>query len=65
MIPEIDIWRIAALMIKRYRHGAKANGDQRAEEFAANGDEAGAAVWRRITHAIEQLANTTPPGPPH
>jgi len=25
----------------------------------------GAATWRRITDAVAQLANTTPPGPVH
>jgi hypothetical protein len=25
----------------------------------------GEAVWRRITHAVAQLANKTPPGPVH
>jgi hypothetical protein len=25
----------------------------------------GAAVWRRITAAVGQLANNTPPGPVH
>jgi len=62
MIPEIDIWRVANLMIKRYGDKAKANSDWRAEELAATGDHAGVAVWRRITHAVEQLTNTTPPG---
>jgi hypothetical protein len=34
----------------------------RAEELAAEGDHAGAAIWRRVTAAIEQLTDTT--GPP-
>jgi hypothetical protein len=32
-------------------------------ELAAEGDHAGAAIWRRITVAIEQLTGTT--GPPN
>jgi hypothetical protein len=38
---------------------------QRAHELAADGDRAGAATWLRITAAIGQLANTTPPRTVH
>ena len=34
-------------------------------ELVAQDDHNGAAVWRRITDAVVQLANTTPPGPVH
>jgi hypothetical protein len=37
----------------------------RADELAADGDHGGAVTWRRITDAVGQLANTTPPGPVH
>jgi hypothetical protein len=30
-------------------------------ELASEGDHAGAAIWRRITIAIEQLMDTTGP----
>jgi hypothetical protein len=65
VIPEIDIWRVATLIIKRHGEHAKSQSEMRAEQLAASGDPAGAAVWRRITDAIEQLTNTTPPGPLH
>ena len=74
VIPEIEIWRVAVLMINRYADEAGANSFQRAEELrpkgesrrsapklAAEGDYAGAAIWRRITVAIEQLTDTTEP----
>jgi len=64
LIPEIDIWR-ADLMLKRYGEKALDESATRADELAAGGDHDGAATWRRITAAIEQLANTTPPGPLH
>jgi len=35
----------------------------RADELATEGDQDGAAIWRLITDAVEQLANTTPTGP--
>ena len=63
MIPEIDIWRAATLMLKRY--------GETPEESAARADElrrpmiTTAAIWRRITDAVSQLANEIPPGPVH
>jgi hypothetical protein len=65
VIPEIDIWRAGNLMLKRYGEKALEQSAIRAEELAANGDHDGAAIWRRITDAVRQLANTTPPGPVH
>jgi hypothetical protein len=65
VIPEIDIWRVANLMIKRYAEAAKENADRRADELETEGDHAGAAIWRRVTVAIEQLTNTNPSGPLH
>ena len=65
MIPEIDIWRVANLMLKRYGDEADIECAIPAEELAEAGDWAGEAVWRRIIEAIGQLENTTPPGPLH
>jgi hypothetical protein len=65
VIPEIDIWRAATLMLKRYGDKALEQSRTRIDELAANSDHDGADTWRRITTAVEQLANTTPPGPLH
>jgi hypothetical protein len=65
VIPEIDIWRVATLMLKRYGDEADIEGAIRAEERADAGDWVGEAVWRRIIDAVGQLENTTPPGPLH
>ena len=65
MIPEIDIWRVANLMLTRYGDAARAEGAKRAEELAADADLAGVAVWLRIIDAIGQLAMTTPIGSVH
>ena len=61
MIPEIDIWRAANLMLKRYGGEAEAESAIRSAELAANSDSGGVAVWRRVTDAIGQLVNTTLP----
>ena len=65
MIAEIDIWRVANLMLTRYGDEAVAESAKRAEELAADGDLGGVAVWLRVIDAIRQLAITTPVGPVH
>jgi hypothetical protein len=65
VIPEIDIWRAATLMLKRYGDKALEQSRTRIDELAADGDHGGADTWRRITTSVEQLTNTTPPGPLH
>ena len=63
VIPEIDIWRAAQLMLKRYGERALEESAARADELALAGDDDGATTWRRIMAAVTQLANKTPPGP--
>jgi hypothetical protein len=59
VIPEIDIWRAADLMLKRYGEKALEESATHADELATDGDHDGAVTWRRITAAVGQLANTT------
>jgi hypothetical protein len=65
VILEIDIWRATTLMLKRYGERALEESASRADELASAGDDNGVAVWRRISDAVGQLVNTTPPGPVH
>jgi hypothetical protein len=65
MIPEIDIWRAALLLLKRHGERALDESAARADELALAGDDDGAATWRRIMAAVIQLTNQTPPGPVH
>jgi len=65
VIPEIDIWRAAQLMLKRYGDEALKESAARADELVAAGDDNGAAVWRRIMDAVTQLANKIPPSMVH
>ena len=62
MIPEIDIWRAAQLMLKRYGERALEESAVRADELALAGDDDRATTWRRIMSAVTELANKTPPG---
>jgi hypothetical protein len=55
MIPEVDIWRVANLMLTRLGNEAMLRSAQRAHELASDGDCAGAATWLRITNAIASL----------
>ncbi len=65
VIPEIDIWRAATLMLKRYGERALEESASRADELASAGDDNGVAVWRRISDAVGQLVSITPPGSVH
>ena len=47
MISEIDIWRVAYLMLKRYGEEADVEAAIRSDELFEEGDHNGAAVWRR------------------
>jgi hypothetical protein len=65
VIAEIEMWRVAKPMLKRYGDRAQAESVGRADELVAAGDDKSAAVWRRIVDAVEKFGNTTPSGPVH
>ena len=65
MIPEIDVWRSAQLMIRQYGDAAVSEADARATALTEQSDSAGGLVWRRIREAIDQLQNDTSVGPAH
>jgi hypothetical protein len=50
-------------MVNRYADAAEAKADRCADDLETDGDHTGAAIWRRVTVAIERLTDTT--GPPH
>ena len=65
VIPDIDIWWPATLMLKQ-RYGENAQESAaRAAELTTEGDHDGTAIWRLITQAVAQLANITPTGLVH
>ena len=61
MIPEIDIWRVANLMLKRYGDEADIESALRAEELAEESDHNGAAVWRRDQLALRRKPRAPTP----
>jgi hypothetical protein len=58
VISEIDIWRAANLMLKRYGEKALEESAARVDELAADGDHDGAVTWRRITDVRSDLRRT-------
>jgi hypothetical protein len=52
MIPEIDIWRAATLMLQRYGDKALEESATRADQLEAEGDPEGAATW-----ALDRTSN--------
>jgi hypothetical protein len=59
LIPEIEIWRAAQLMLKRYGDKALKERAARPHELALAGDDAGATTWRRIMSVVTDFANKT------
>ena len=65
MLSELDIWRTAWVMMKRFGDGAALEAAQRADRLLEEGDRAGQAVWLRIVRAIEELLRDEPDGSAH
>ena len=60
MIPGIDIFRVANLLVKRHGQDAPIQAAMRADELLEAGDLDGCAVWRRILRAVAELQGTAP-----
>ncbi|MGF1623958.1 MAG: hypothetical protein ACFCVH_03665 [Alphaproteobacteria bacterium] len=65
MTSEIDIWRTAQLLIRRYGDEAPHEADRRAADLHARGESSGAAAWRRIAGVAAALQRREPDGPVH
>lgn len=64
-IADIDIYRSAKMLIDRHGADAAVHAAMRADKMLDAGDLDGAAVWRRIVAAIEDLQKTEPGGAVH
>lgn len=60
MLPDIDVWRAANILIKRHGDGAALVAAQRADALLAEGDLEGEKVFKMILEAIRDLQRTTP-----
>jgi len=61
VIPEIDIWRAANLLIRKHGVDAELEAAKRADLMLDRGDQEGRLLWARIRRAIEAL-QALPPG---
>jgi hypothetical protein len=59
-ISDPDICRAAQLLIKRHGQDAPLAVAQRADELLNENDLDGAAAWKRILHAVEELQRVKP-----
>lgn len=55
MIPDLDIYRVAKLLIDQHGEDAPIRAAERVEELVPHGDAEGAGIWRAIMAAIEEL----------
>jgi len=60
MLPDRDIYATATVMMRRYGADAATEAAQRSDKLMADGDADGAAVWRRVMAAIEELGRQAP-----
>ncbi len=60
MIPDLDIWRSANLLVKRHGPDEPIEAAMRADAMLDKGDLDGYAVWRRILRAVEELMRASP-----
>jgi hypothetical protein len=62
MTNAIDIYRAAMLIIDRHGDDAALYAAAGTAVLSGEGDEEGAAVWRQITAAVEELQRERRPG---
>ena len=58
MTSDLDIYRTANVLIREHGDKAGIHAAMRADELLEAGDLDGAATWRRVIKAIEELAST-------
>ncbi len=55
MISDLDVFRSAAVLVREHGQDAALEAAKRADAMLEKGDMEGAAVWRRIVKAVEEL----------
>ncbi len=60
MIPDLDIFRSAQVLVKRHGPDAPVHAAMRADELLEAGDLDGYTVWKRILRAVEELQRAEP-----
>ena len=60
MIPDLDIYRSANVLVKQHGENAPIHAAMRADAMLESGDLDGYAVLKRILRAIEEIQGTAP-----
>jgi hypothetical protein len=60
MIPDLDIYRSASLLVQQHGDDAPIHAAMRADAMLEAGDLDGYAVWRRILRAVGELQGAKP-----
>ena len=60
MIPELDIYRSANVLVKQHGPNAPIHAAMRADAMLEKGDLDGFDVWKRIIKAVEDLQRVEP-----
>ena len=60
MIPDLDIYRSAQVLVKRHGEDAPIEAAMRADAMLEAGDLGGYVVWKRILRAVGELQGTEP-----
>ena len=55
MTADLDIYRLAQVLIREHGKGAAQEADRRADALLAKGARNGAATWRRVRAAVKEL----------
>ena len=61
MIPDLDIYRSAQVLVKQHGPDAPIHAAMRADVMLDKGDLEGYAAWRRILRAVEELLSKERP----
>ena len=61
MVPNIDIFRSAQVLVKQHGKDAPIEAAIRADAMLEKGDMDGCAVWKRIVKAVEELLSKERP----
>lgn len=60
-----DVWLSAKVLVDQHGNKAAIQAAMRSDELLGAGDLDGAATWRRVIQAINELENTEPDGSVH
>ncbi len=60
MIPNLDIYRSAQVLVKQHGQNAPIHAAMRADAMLEAGDLDGYAVWKRILRAVRELRRMEP-----